>query len=721
MNNIRRCSSIVLVLLMTFGTLSGIFLSSIADIEPDGDFTTATPLAPEEIAVGTVNSTDTSDFYQFAVTSAQTISVKLENLGGSGNLHLVLYYSDHTKVFTTDNLPVGNSNTYNFTTSQVLAETYYAEVVGSSNSYRITLHLVDQNDAGQGGDASDTELAPTLVPAEKAAKGWICDDDNYDVFGFNIADAKSMRFLFTTEKTMTYALNVQLYSPSKVKLLDTVAGPLDTTTIFDYTTSLGTTGTYFIKVSGTCNSYRFIVYLTAQNDGGKGVDAPDSFPGLSMTAGVHLPGWISDADKVDYYSTVLPKGDILTLNLTVGTTVAKGALDLTLFSATHAKIAETGFIDPGNKHNLTFTGNFESSSVYYFSVSGGPNDYTFNISTKSQNDSGTGTDAPAALSSAINLTTGTYTGWLADIDTADSYNITVAANHTFTVNLSGGPANTPIVMVDFFNETQDKIGHIDSIPGAKATYSLPEKDALAKNTTYYLRVFNGNGSTYRLEVYLPKAAVDKKPPTLRILNPAEGLVTKALKITVHGTAYDAAGTVEKVEYALDNATWISCTGNTSWNCNVTLASGLNKVTVRATDRAGNMGYKDLDLTFDQTAPTLTIEGLADNSTVGKSKLTITGSASDNTALTFVEVRVNGGAWKMATGTTTWSYNATLNKGSNVIDIRVTDKAGNVVEETRTIKYKQPTHGGFIPGFETAILVAASLIAVAMITAQERKR
>jgi hypothetical protein len=54
----------------------------------------------------------------------------------------------------------------------------------------------------------------------------------------------------------------------------------------------------------------------------------------------------------------------------------------------------------------------------------------------------------------------------------------------------------------------------------------------------------------------------------------------------------------------------------------------------------------------------------------------------------------------------------LKSGKNIIDIRTTDKAGNVKEETRTIQYKKESPG--VPGFEALIFVAViCVIAIAM--------
>jgi hypothetical protein len=209
------------------------------------------------------------------------------------------------------------------------------------------------------------------------------------------------------------------------------------------------------------------------------------------------------------------------------------------------------------------------------------------------------------------------------------------------------------------------------------------------------------------------------PPTIIILGPVNGLITKDVKATVHGTANSTMDTVANIGWALDNTTWTSCTGTTTWSCIVNLTTGSNKVTIRATDSLGNKGYKEVTLSLDQSVPTLTVTGLKDNSTVKKSKLKISGTSTDSSGISKVEVRVNGGAWQTATGTSAWTYNATLKSGKNIIDIKTTDKAGNVVTKTETVTYKKAVAKGFIPGFEAIIVVAATIIVVAVV-ANKRK-
>ncbi|NOZ01135.1 MAG: hypothetical protein GXP54_04520, partial [Deltaproteobacteria bacterium] len=86
------------------------------------------------------------------------------------------------------------------------------------------------------------------------------------------------------------------------------------------------------------------------------------------------------------------------------------------------------------------------------------------------------------------------------------------------------------------------------------------------------------------------------------------------------------------------------------------------------------------ITSPTTAPTWnTAEGT----------ISIGGTASDDTAVTKVEVQVNGGPWTPATGTTSWQKaGIQLDAGENTLAVRAFDDAGNVGTDSLVVFYNQ---------------------------------
>ena len=78
---------------------------------------------------------------------------------------------------------------------------------------------------------------------------------------------------------------------------------------------------------------------------------------------------------------------------------------------------------------------------------------------------------------------------------------------------------------------------------------------------------------------------------------------------------------------------------------------------------------------DTKKPTLVVTSNVPSSTT-KAKLTIKGTASDNSSVSKVQFQVNGGNPKNATGTTSWQFKASLKPGKNNIKVFAVDSVGN---------------------------------------------
>jgi hypothetical protein len=79
---------------------------------------------------------------------------------------------------------------------------------------------------------------------------------------------------------------------------------------------------------------------------------------------------------------------------------------------------------------------------------------------------------------------------------------------------------------------------------------------------------------------------------------------------------------------------------------------------------------------DVLPPTISITNPADGAQFNESVLLINGTAADDTAVALVELRLNMGMWQTATGTTTWTGSVNLISGTNTIEARSRDSAGN---------------------------------------------
>jgi hypothetical protein len=92
------------------------------------------------------------------------------------------------------------------------------------------------------------------------------------------------------------------------------------------------------------------------------------------------------------------------------------------------------------------------------------------------------------------------------------------------------------------------------------------------------------------------APSDTTAPTLRILNPmTSNVLTSAPTRQISGTAWDNVG-VERVSWENSLGGAGAATGTASWSASIPLHMGINRVTVRAWDAAGNMSWQTVIIT-----------------------------------------------------------------------------------------------------------------------------
>jgi chitinase len=165
--------------------------------------------------------------------------------------------------------------------------------------------------------------------------------------------------------------------------------------------------------------------------------------------------------------------------------------------------------------------------------------------------------------------------------------------------------------------------------------------------------------------------------------------------------------VTKVEFYVDGALKSSLTtanGGTNtysftWD-STKVTNGSHTLMSKAYDAAGNVGTSSITVSVsntvtvtDTTAPTVSISAPTAGSYLNTLSPSIKGAASDNIAVSKVQVSIDNGAYVTATGTTSWSYSASLSQATHTIKVQSTDTSGLVsstVSDTFTIDTTAPT-------------------------------
>ena len=270
---------------------------------------------------------------------------------------------------------------------------------------------------------------------------------------------------------------------------------------------------------------------------------------------------------------------------------------------------------------------------------------------------------------------------------APSISISLPASNPFyttaaSIGMSGTSSdNTGVNLVDY----QVNGGAFTAASGT-TSWTISAVSLVAGSNTVNVRATDLAGNTMIASTTIIR---DNTPPTVSITtNGGANFATNTTPLALAGTSSDNF-VVSSVTWTNNGGGSTAATGTTSWTASVPLASGNNAIVVTATDAAGNTATASITVTLDQVAPTVTITAptsAATYYTATTPLTTLAGTASDNVLVANVQYRVNGGAFT-ATGGTVSSWNVpsiALSAGSNTVDVKATDTAGNTFTKTLTV-------------------------------------
>ncbi|HEY3420632.1 MAG TPA: right-handed parallel beta-helix repeat-containing protein [Methanomassiliicoccales archaeon] len=158
---------------------------------------------------------------------------------------------------------------------------------------------------------------------------------------------------------------------------------------------------------------------------------------------------------------------------------------------------------------------------------------------------------------------------------------------------------------------------------------------------------------------------------LTIIMPSNNSYNTTGSVKVQWNTSEAASLIDKTEISSDGTTWTPVTGNSTI---LTLADGAYTVTVKVTDKAGNVNQTSVAFTVDTVKPVVVITSPSNNSKNTTGSVTVNWTSSDATSgIDKTEISTDGTTWTTVTGN---SHVLTLADGTYTTYVKVTDKAGN---------------------------------------------
>jgi hypothetical protein len=148
-----------------------------------------------------------------------------------------------------------------------------------------------------------------------------------------------------------------------------------------------------------------------------------------------------------------------------------------------------------------------------------------------------------------------------------------------------------------------------------------------------------------------------------------------------------------------------------------ILEGTYTLSVEATDRGGLKTIESVTTILDRTSPAVTISTPLQNQEMKEKHVTVSWSMLDSgSGIASVRVSVDGSPF-VTIGQVTSYLASNLADGDHKITVRVTDRAGNVME--KSVNFTVSTGGGM--STLTLAAIALSIIAVVVVAALVIKR
>ncbi len=304
----------------------------------------------------------------------------------------------------------------------------------------------------------------------------------------------------------------------------------------------------------------------------------------------------------------------------------------------------------------------------------------------------------------------------ADLAVASVISPVNASTYGTTVQLSGTAADDDFLKDSPVNGTIDadavEVVYWGTAPVVAPVTINPTIVGTGKNATWNHTLSGLTGGVYSMHARARdntgwgawtsdvSFTVNAGAPNLTVSTAFDAFRNNAV-FPISGTVADSDG-IQYVQVRVNGGGWQTATAGTgswgvsntsdTWSITLNLGSdGLKTVEIQAADMSSFVANAQRSTTLDATPPSGAFDStFKDNPTGSALALTalnkvvrVTGTVTElNLRDTDpVEIRIDGGSWTPVTGTFVWSYvwDTSLISGAHVLDLRVTDKAGNFVD------------------------------------------
>jgi hypothetical protein len=351
----------------------------------------------------------------------------------------------------------------------------------------------DEGAPGEGDSVSSAiEISPGTIEGEIEDSG----DENWYVF--EVAGGEVFDLAFTPQGDAD-RINVQILNPDQRELWTEFDVPPPVTKELNYMTPTEGGGDFYVHVwPGSPGSYVLELSNRMQDDGGTGEDAGGRAPEAAEVAlGDAILGAVGNADESDWYVFDVPAGEVLEVEFTPGEEAER--INVQVLDPEQRELWTEFDVAPGVTKSETFAMSCSSGGLYYVQVwQGAKGPYSLSVSSSTQDDAGTGTDAGDRAVDAAAVQPGELmSGFLGDFDEEDWYSVQMAEGDNLSFSFTPGDGCDRMNVQICDPDQRELETEFDVAPGVTKEFVLPA-DAAAG--TYYLHVWLGEKGGYSFQV-----------------------------------------------------------------------------------------------------------------------------------------------------------------------------------------------------------------------------
>jgi hypothetical protein len=417
-----------------------------------------------------VGSSDTNDYYRFALTEARSFSLRLDGLSADADVQL-LSSTGATIVNSTQGGKLAESISRSLT-----AGTYYVRVYphSGSTSYNLTLSSAPFDRAGNSlGAARNIGTLST----SQSFSDWVGSADTNDYYRFDLYQPSNLSLSLNG---LSSDANVQLLNSAGGDVASSIRGG---TTAESISRELAA-GTYYVRAYQNSGDtfYNLTLSATPTDHAGNTSDSPRNIG--TLTGSQTFSDWVGSSDRNDFYRFDLATASSFSLSCN-GTSPDARIMLFKSGDKWYEYYLGTASIANSINSNL-------ESGTYFVLAQSAKSDWSYSI-TLSATPSAPKDNAGNTLAAARNVGTLTnyqaFTDWVGSGDTNDFYRFDLATASTFTVGLYD---TTSYAQTQLLNSAGGVVPGSD--PSSTFGGSINYYELAAG--TYYMRVYPYVGNTF---------------------------------------------------------------------------------------------------------------------------------------------------------------------------------------------------------------------------------